>query len=191
MKISCIHYGNNNRKVDIHYGNSERYTQNKKNISDGIITPEKLSDYNFSQKYYNDKKDNNLPVFANAEEFLSVINNKAAADNLYKFIAVRSNQDFIELSSKKELTEEEKVKLELVKVLSQSLSQYRNNSNFEKSERVSFKGVITDEQRSKCRKIIHSASAACAGISAIAGEGAAIGADTPFLRGTQALMFMY
>ena len=56
---------------------------------------------------------------------------------------------------------------------------------------ISFSGYIESENRRKCKYAIHGASAVCAGISAAMGEGAAVGADTPFLRGTQALMFFY
>lgn len=56
---------------------------------------------------------------------------------------------------------------------------------------ICFLGNITPEQRKKCHLAIHGASAACASLSGAMGEGAAVGADTPFLWGTQALMFFY
>lgn len=75
------------------------------------------------------------------------------------------------------------------------------NSNYKKSSdlvyncayypNISFLGTITPEQRKKCHVAIHGASAVCAGFSGAMGEGAAVGADTPFLWGTQAMMFFY
>lgn len=75
------------------------------------------------------------------------------------------------------------------------------NSNYKKSSdlvyncayypNISFLGTITPEQRKKCHVAIHGASAVCAGFSGAMGEGAAVGADTPFLWGTQAMMFLF
>ena len=49
--------------------------------------------------------------------------------------------------------------------------------------------LISEDQKFKCHLAIHSASAACAGTSALMGEGAAVGADTPILWGIQLTMF--
>lgn len=49
--------------------------------------------------------------------------------------------------------------------------------------------ILSDDELRTCHVYIHEAALVCAGISALAGEGAAIGADTWFLRGTQGLMF--
>ena len=55
---------------------------------------------------------------------------------------------------------------------------------------ISFNGKIADDTRKKCHLVIHGASAICAATSAAMGEGAAVGADTPFLWGAQGLMFL-
>lgn len=54
---------------------------------------------------------------------------------------------------------------------------------------MSSKHELTDDERGKCHIVIHGAATVCAGISALLGEGAAIGADTWFLRGIQGIMF--
>ena len=48
---------------------------------------------------------------------------------------------------------------------------------------------VTSEQKKLSHLIIHTASGICGALSGAMGEGAAVGADTPFLMGAQYLMF--
>lgn len=74
-------------------------------------------------------------------------------------------------------------------VLDKRIEQDTFVSN-EPSFDISFNGKIDDDTRKKCHLVIHGASAVCAATSAAMGEGAAVGADTPFLWGAQGLMFL-
>lgn len=77
------------------------------------------------------------------------------------------------------------------------INKYDNKDSFEFQKvtpiksNISFGSYITPKQEKHCKMIVHGASAACAGISATAGEATIVGADAWALRGTQLLMFAY
>lgn len=160
------------------------------NISEERFDVDKLANYAFAKKYYNQKLDNNGKLFDDEKSLLQVLENKKAKDNLFIFFRERAQAELLELNNKLGLSEEEKEKVEGLKEIVQafpapapSFGQYRKSLSFGRN--------LTDDERLKCHLTIHSAAAACAGISGAMGEGAAIGADTPFLWGTQALMFLF
>lgn len=64
-----------------------------------------------------------------------------------------------------------------------SVELNKSNNNLINSHDIAFTG------RESCNKIIHSFSAACAGITAIVGEGTAAGIDIPFLIAAETIMF--
>lgn len=155
-------------------------------------TLENLSDYKFAEKYYNKKLDEDGKLFDNEKSFLDVFENNKARNVLFTFLRERAQEELFELNSKTNLTEDERNKKEGLKEIIKAFPQSDQIIAANRiPKEISFGGVLTPEQKKKCHIAIHSASAACGAISATMGEGAAVGADTAFLRGTQALMFLY
>ena len=148
-----------------------------------------LKQYDFALKYYNNNLNKNKRVVSDINLLNKILSDSKASKNLYLFIGQRARNEILELNKKYRLTEQEKDRLsglkEIVTVFNDIDSYVKQNSE------LSFKGAIDSEKKKRCHIAIHSASTVCAGISAVAGEGAAIGADTWFLRGVQALMFFY
>lgn len=110
------------------------------------------------------------------------MSNPKAKTYLMCFIRERAQAELLELNNKSGLSKKEKEKAEGLKeilqafpALAQTDRQYGSN--------ITFGQNLTPEQKSKCHLIIHSAAAACGTFSAAMGEGAAIGADTPFYEG--------
>lgn len=160
------------------------------NICEERFDIDKLANYAFAKKYYNQKLDNNGKLFDDEKSLLQVLENKKAKDNLFIFFRERAQAELLELNNKPGLSAEEKDKVEGLKEIVQAFpAPAPSFGQYQKS--LSFGRNLTDDERLKCHLTIHSAAAACAGISGAMGEGAAIGADTPFLWGTQALMFLF
>lgn len=142
--------------------------------------------------------------FSNDANIISVENNEIANNNFHKAIISRASQELQQLESLKTLTpqETEKVQylkdtIELFSIPSQQANS--NNITFKSGKGISigvtikqspqeFKG-ITQEQYNWCHGVIHTTAALCGTTSYAWGEGAAVGADTPFLRGMQSIMF--
>ncbi len=191
MKIHAIKYYN----VKNSYFNG-LYINNHSNsdieLEQQIPTLEKLSDYKFAKKYYNNKLNEDGKLFDNEKSFLDVFENNKARNVLFTFLRERAQEELFELNSKTNLTEDERNKKEGLKEIIKAFPQSDQIIAANRiPKEISFGAVLTSEQKKKCHIAIHSASAACGAISATMGEGAAIGADTAFLRGTQALMFLY
>ena len=148
-----------------------------------------LKQYDFAIKYYNDNLNQNKRVVNHIQLLNKILQDPKASKNLYLFIGQRARNEIFELNKKYKLTEQEKDRLEGLKEITAVFSDIDDYAK--QNDRISFKGEIDSEKKKLCHLTIHGASAVCAGISAAAGEGAAIGADTWFLRGVQALMFFY
>jgi len=149
---------------------------------------EKLEDYSFAKGYYNKKLDTDGKLFNDSNSLQEVLGSKKATQNLFFFFRDRAEQELLELNSKPVLTQEEKEKIEGLKEIVQA---FPSINSYQSNQPISFTGVVSPEDKIKCHLAIHGASAACGALSAAMGEGAALGADTPFLWGTQALMFTY
>ncbi len=192
MKISAIKYYNNINNS--YFSGLYINKPSNGNIELGFQSPtlENLSDYEFAEKYYNKKLDEDGKLFDNEKSFLDVFENNKARNVLFTFLRKRAQEELFELNSKTNLTEGEKNKKEGLKEIIKAFPQSDQIIAANRiPKEISFGGVLTPEQKKKCHIAIHSASAACGTISATMGEGAAVGADTAFLRGTQALMFLY
>ena len=177
------------RKTSIPFRNFGNSVGSQSDNAQAQIEPDKFYNYTFAKNYYNQKLDNDGKLFEDEQSFSKVMSNPKAKTYLMCFIRERAQAELLELNNKSGLSKKEKEKAEGLKeilqafpALAQTDRQYGSN--------ITFGQNLTPEQKSKCHLIIHSAAAACGTFSAAMGEGAAIGADTPFLRGTQALMFL-
>ena len=192
MKIFALHNYDTVFKNRLNYENKNRNNQDIENLQQGISSTEILENYNSAKIYYNKKLDNDRKLFDDEASFFNVLENPKARTVLFTFFRERAQQELLELNSKTNLTEDEKNKKEGLKEI---IKAFPSSDQAIKANRipnsVAFCGILTPEQKKKCHIAIHTASAACGTISATMGEGAAIGGDTAFLRGTQALMFLY
>ncbi len=190
MKIQALSYQDMKRRLEIPFKNLDNtvgvQTDNTKQRKADL---DKLYDYAFVKTYYNQKLDNNGKLFDEEKSFSKVMADPKAKANLIRFMRERAQAELLELNNKPGLSAEEKEKAEGLKEIIQAFpapvqtyGQYSSN--------ISFGRNLTSDQKTKCHLIIHSAAAACGAFSGAMGEGAAVGADTPFLRGTQALMFL-
>ena len=191
MKIPAIKYYNiKNSYFNGLYIND--YSNSDTELELQTPTLEKLSDYKFAKIYYNKKLNEDGKLFDNEQSFVDVFENNKTRNVLFTFLRERAQEELSELSSKTNLTEDERNKKEGLKEIIKAFPQPDQIITANRIPKdLSFGGVLTSEQKKKCHIAIHSASAACGAISATMGEGAAIGADTAFLRGTQAIMFLY
>ena len=193
MKVAPISYQVTRRKTSIPFRNFGNSVGSQSDNAQAQIEPDKFYNYTFAKNYYNQKLDNDGKLFEDEQSFSKVMSNPKAKAYLMCFIRERAQAELLELNNKSGLSKKEKEKekekveglkeiLQAFPALAQTDRQYSSN--------ITFGQNLTPEQKSKCHLIIHSAAAACGTFSAAMGEGAAIGADTPFLRGTQALMFL-
>ena len=192
MKLLALNDYNSVFKNRFNYENKKRNNHDIENFQEGISPAEILENYNSAKIYYNKKLDNDGKLFDDEASFFNVLENPKARTLLFTFFRERAQQELLELNSKTNLTEDEKNKKEGLKEI---IKAFPSSDQAIKANRipnsVAFCGILTPEQKKKCHIAIHTASAACGAISATMGEGAAIGGDTAFLRGTQALMFLY
>lgn len=179
-----------------------RYTSfidNKQNsnINEGLTGGDlfsSLQNYNLASKYYNDRLNNNLPLIEDASLLPKILTDNKAKQVLFLFFTERAKAESKILKQKKNLSDLEKQKIIAYEEIINSFSsineyKYPHEISF-KSKNINIKpNTLTPEQKRNCHLIIHGASAACGGISAAMGEGAAVGADTPFLWGLQYGMF--
>ena len=147
-----------------------------------------LKQYNYAFKYYNDNLNKNKPIIPNPKLLNHILLDSKASKNLYLFIGERARSEIYQLNQKATLTQQEQEKLSGLKEIA-SIFPSTDNYIYQKQQ-VSFKGEINKKQKNDCHVAIHAASVICASLSGMMGEGAAVGADTPFLWGTQGLMFM-
>lgn len=193
MKVIAL---NNCNVVFKNEVNSQK-KNNKRNVhvphlSQNMEYDDALKNSNTAQIYYNNKLDNGEKLFENEAKLYEVLDNPKSRAALFTFFKERAKQELLELNSKTNLTEDEKNRKEGLEEIIQAIPS--NNEALKSNiipNKVSFCGTLTPEQRKKCHIAIHTASAACGGISGAMGEGAAVGGDTVFLRGVQALMFLY
>lgn len=192
MKISAENYnkiGSNSQIYILGYKPKQVVKEKKKQSE--LVTLQQLQDRNFAKVYYNDKLEKDGKLFNSIDEFNTVVENPRTRNNLFNFFRERAEYELVELNNKGNLTAEELEKVKgLREIISAIPSENQKLSNLY-SPNISFTANIPPETKKKCHIAIHSVSAACAGISGAAGEGAAIGADTWFLRGAQAIMFLY
>lgn len=192
MKIPAIKYYNNIKNSYFNGLYINNHTNSDIELELQTPTLEKLSDYKYAKIYYNKKLNENGKLFDNEKSFIDVFENNKTRNVLFTFLRERAQEELFELNSKTNLTEDESNKKEGLKEIIKAFPQSDQIITANRIPKdISFGGVLTPEQKKKCHIAIHSASAACGTISATMGEGAAIGADTAFLRGTQALMFLY
>ena len=147
-----------------------------------------LKQYNYASQYYNENLNNNKPVIPDYKILNQVLQDSKASKNLYLFIGERARYEISRLNNKSKLTPEEQDKLAGLKQIANAFPTVDNY--IAQKQHLSFKGEINKDQKTNCHLAIHTASAICAGLSGMMGEGAAVAADTPFLWGTQGLMFM-
>lgn len=165
------------------------------NISSNNLA-ELLKDYKFATNYYNENLNKNKSVIEDSNILSSVLNNPKSKQNLLLFFAERAKYEANLLKQKKSLSDEEIQKLigynEIINSLP-TINDYAHTNvvSFKSTQdKGKIKNSITDTQRRNCHIAIHSGSLICGGLSAAMGEGAAVGADTPFLMGTQYAMFV-
>ena len=147
-----------------------------------------LKQYNYAFRYYNDNLNNNKPVIPNLKLLNHILLDTKASKNLYLFIGERARSEISKLNQKPALTQQEREKLVGLKEIA-TVFPTIDDYSYQKRQ-ISFKGEINKDQKANCHLAIHTASIICAGLSGMMGEGAAVGADTPFLWGTQGLLFM-
>ena len=172
MKISAIKYYNNINNS--YFSGLYINKPSNGNIELGFQSPtlENLSDYEFAEKYYNKKLDEDGKLFDNEKSFLDVFENNKARNVLFTFLRKRAQEELFELNSKTNLTEGEKNKKEGLKEIIKAFPQSDQIIAANRiPKEISFGGVLTPEQKKKCHIAIHSASAACGTISATMGEG--------------------
>lgn len=162
---------------------------NNENINEKSLF-ELLQDYTFASKYYNDRLNHNRPIIEDKKLLTKLLSNDKSKQNILLFFAERAKYEASLLKQKKSLSILEKDRLEGYNEIINSLP---NLNNYVQQSAISFKGTkkneLTSAQRRNCHIAIHTGSAICGGISVAMGEGAAVGADTPFLMGTQYAMF--
>lgn len=172
--------------------NNPKITVNNRLTVDDLYIS--LQNYNFASKYYNDRLNNNLPLIENFDLLSKVLSNNKAKQVLFTFFAERAKSEAKILKQKKNLTDIEK---QQIIAYEEIINSFSSINEYKSPHEISFKSgninrkpnTLTSEQRKKSHFIIHGASAACGGISAAMGEGAAVGADTPLLMGIQYGMF--
>lgn len=191
MKIFALHNNDIIFKKRLNYKNNTNNLHSEDSQTN-VTSNDILENYNIAKEYYKKKLDNEGKLFDNEKNFLEVMGNNKARNVLFTFLREHAQEELFELNSKTNLTEDEKNKKEGLKEIIKAFPQSDQIIAANRiPKEISFGGSLTPEQKKKCHIAIHSASAACGAISATMGEGAAIGADTAFLRGTQALMFLY
>lgn len=184
--ISQKKYFNFNENKFIYSTTTSEPTKSKYLHGDELFNA--LKQYNYASKYYNENLNNNKPVITDAKTLNQVLQDPKASKNLYLFIGERARYEISKLNNKAKLTQQEKDKLVGLKEIANAFPTVDNY--IPQKQHLSFKGEINKDQKTNCHLAIHTASAICAGLSGMMGEGAAVGADTPFLWGTQGLMFM-
>lgn len=189
MKVAAISYQATRRNTNITFRNLDNFIGVQSDNAQTRIESGKFSDYTFAKNYYNQKLDNDGKLFDDEQSFSKVMADPKAKANLMRFFRERAQAELLDLNNKSGLSQEEKEKVEGLKEIIQSFPAPAPNYG-QYPANVSFGRNLTPEERKKCHLVIHSAAATCGTLSAAMGEGAAVGADTPFLRGTQALMFI-
>lgn len=186
MKIIPINY-------NISYNNPFAY-KGTKYATDVLSCQSRVAsntdDYSSVKEYYDEKMKKDGKLFDNPESLNSVLNNPVSKNQLFRYLKDHAQEEMLKIYTKPNPSADDLADFEAMKEIKQVFSDLDSESL--NGANISFGAQkLTKEQRHKCHAAIHAASALCASISAIAGEGAAIGADTPFLRGTQFLMFLY
>lgn len=158
-----------------------------------------FEDYNTAQKLFRKNLQDGKGIFGNPENSELLIQNDKIRRNVVKFFAQYSQEELDKLDSKKILTMDEvRYRNDLKEVrdfFSEYDSSWAENGQYFKSERpvytknIAFSGNITRKDENYCKNIVHVYSVACGAVSAVLGEGAAIGADTVPLRVLQFAMF--
>lgn len=189
MKVYALSYQSGQRKTNIPFARVDNNRDIQSNIPKDNVELDKLVDYAFAKTYYNEKLNNNDKLFDDEKSLSQILGNKKAKENLFIFLRERAQAELLELNNKPGLSKEEKEKAEGLKEIIQAFPA-PSHTYGQYSSNISFGRNLTSDEKTTCHIIIHSASAACGAFSAAMGEGAAVGADTPFLRGTQALMFL-
>ncbi len=174
--LSVIPFDTTRKKLDISYNKSLLHTN------------QSMENYSTVKKYYDQKIKSDGKLFDSQYELLKILSDKKQLQNLQFYIREHAEEELKKLEPKglKTSSDDEMIEglKEIIKAFP-SIHSYKDNSN----KILTFKGKISEEDRIKCHKIIHSTSAICGTASALAGEGAALGADSPALWGAQFIMF--
>ena len=190
MKISPVISPVNERLSTLYLRGKYYENHASNNVEIKQVSVKDLGDYRFASEYYNHNLNNNGQMFDIPQLLQEALQDEKAQKTMFIFFRARAEQELAQLMQKQNLSAEEKDKMVAMREIIQAFPSQNQLVMGQYSQPVSFGGIVTSEQKKKCHLIIHGASLACAGISAAMGEGAAVGADTWLLRGTQAIMFL-
>ena len=174
---------------DIHKLPLQSYQYGIKNVYEDYYTAEIMFRNNLA---------NFRGIFGSPDNADKLIQNDKIRRNVVVFFHKYAQEQLDEIDKKKILTIDEiKHKQDLAEVRD-FFKEYEESwdeselgySHIQNYPIVSFAGRMTKDKENHCKNIVHAYSAACGLISAAMGEGAAVGADTPFLRTAQFLMFL-
>ena len=138
-------------------------------------------------------------IFGDNSNIEELMDNDRIRRNVVKFFSEYSKEEIDKIDKKKIVSIDELQYREGLKEVNKFFSEFielwpeselpKDNYYEIPQKMLSFAGNMKPEDEKVCKNIVHGFSAACGGVSAAMGEGAAIGADTPILRTAQFIMF--
>ena len=162
-----------------------------------------FENYETAQKIFRKNLENNAGIFGDFGNSDQLLKNDKIRRNVVQFFAQYSKEKLKEIEDKKLLTLKEIEEFQALKEVNKFFEEFLqswtpienkktySNSKYVRNYNIAFAGNMNEKDEKHCYDVVHGFSLGCAAISAALGEGAAVGADTPFLRIAQFAMFTH
>lgn len=159
-----------------------------------------LENYEFAKAVFKRNIKQGTGIFGNNFNIEELMQNDKIRRNVVRFLSEYAKEEIEKIDKKKMPTSEELNQREVLEEVSNFFGEFLDvwpeselsNDNYYEiyQKQVAFGGSLSQADEKKCKNIVHLFSLVCSGISASWGEGAIAGADTPYIRVAQLLMFM-
>ncbi len=159
-----------------------------------------LENYEFAKAVFKRNIKQGTGIFGNNSNIEELMQNDKIRRNVVRFFSEYTKEEIEKIDKKKMQTPEELNRREVLEEVSNFFGEFLDvwpeselsNDNYYEiyPKQVAFGGSLSPADEKKYKNIVHFFSLVCSGISASWGEGAIAGADTPYIRVAQLLMFI-